>query len=87
MKILIAATLVLFLSACSADPGSERWCAQLKDKNKSDWTVDEGLTYGKHCLLDSQTIGSDEWCEDLKNKDKGDWTNEENMDYAKHCVI
>ncbi|MEP0203874.1 MAG: DUF3012 domain-containing protein [Halioglobus sp.] len=87
MKALIAASLIVLLSACSAEPGSERWCAQMKEKSKSDWTADEGLTYGKHCLLDSQTIGSEEWCEDLKEKDRGDWTNEENMGYAKHCVI
>jgi len=87
MKALIAVTIGLLLSACSAEPGSERWCAQMSDKSKSDWTIDEGLTYGKHCLIDSQTIGSDEWCENLKDKDRSDWTNEENLDFAKHCVI
>lgn len=87
MKLLIAATIIVLLSACSAEPGGERWCAQMSEKSKSDWTVDEGMTYGKHCLLDSQTIGSEEWCKDLKEKDRGDWTNEENIGYAKHCVI
>ena len=87
MRALIAMTIILLLTGCSADPGSESWCRQMEEKSKTDWTVDEGLTYGKHCLLDSQTIGSDAWCDALKNKDKGDWTNEDNVNYAKHCVI
>ncbi len=87
MKQLVVITAILILSACSAEPGSEKWCQGMKEKGKGQWTADEAMTYGKHCLLDSQTIGSDDWCADLKEKDKDDWTNEENKNYAKHCLL
>ena len=87
MKLLIAAIAIIILSACSADPGSEAWCNTMQEKSKGDWTADDTMTYGKHCLLYSQTIGSEDWCADLKDKDKGDWTTDETKNYAKHCVI
>lgn len=81
-----AASLCL-LTACSPEPGSQGWCEQKAEQNKSDWTMDDASTYASHCLLDSTTIGSKEWCNDLKEKDKGDWTANEAADFAKHCVM
>ena len=51
MKYLLLASSALFLVACSADPGSEKWCEEKKAQPKSQWTADEASTYAKHCVL------------------------------------
>ena len=43
-------TLAL-LSACAPEIGSEKWCKQMKDKPKGDWTVNEAADFTKHCIF------------------------------------
>ena len=83
MRRFLAIGGILLLGACSAEPGSEKWCAAKKDQPKSEWTGSDAATYARKCLLDSTTIGSEAWCEDLSEKPKGEWTGDE----AKHCVL
>lgn len=40
-----------FISACSPEVGSEKWCKNLKEKPKSEWTAQEAKDYAKHCLF------------------------------------
>ena len=87
MRTLVILGSVLLLSACSAEPGSEKWCTAMKEKSKTEWTLEEGKTFASHCILDSRTIGSEEWCADLKGKPKGEWTADEAAGFAKHCVM
>ena len=87
MRIFLIALGLVLLTACSAKPGSEKWCEAKKEQPKSEWTGDEAKTYAKHCIFDSQTIGSEKWCANLDEKSKGDWTTSETADYAKHCVL
>ena len=47
-SIIIALNL---LTACSPEVGSEKWCAQMKEKPKGDWTANEAADYTKHCLF------------------------------------
>ncbi|ARD20928.1 MULTISPECIES: DUF3012 domain-containing protein [Shewanella] len=49
--IFAAAALVLGLSACSPEVGSEAWCKQMKDKPSGDWTANEAADYAKHCVF------------------------------------
>ena len=51
--LLAVCTLILALglSACAPEVGSERWCANLKEKPKGDWTASEAADYTKHCLF------------------------------------
>lgn len=42
--------LFLALSGC-AQVGSERWCNNMKDKAKTDWTAGEAADFAKHCIL------------------------------------
>lgn len=42
---------LVFLSACAPEVGSEKWCAQIKEKPKGDWTANEAADYTKHCLF------------------------------------
>jgi len=48
--VLVISTLG-FLSACAPEIGSEKWCAQMKEKPKGDWTSNEAVDYTKHCLF------------------------------------
>jgi hypothetical protein len=78
---------VLFLAACSAEPGSERWCKQKKEQPKSEWSSSDAMTYTRNCLIEGTAVGSEEWCEDMSDKPKGEWTADEAASYTKHCVI
>lgn len=50
-KITLLPIILCCLSACAPEVGSEKWCAQLKEKPKGDWTVNEAADYTKHCLF------------------------------------
>ncbi|MGB1580590.1 MAG: DUF3012 domain-containing protein [Nevskiales bacterium] len=49
---LSALLLAVGLSACAPEVGSEKWCAQLKEKPKGDWSANEAADYAKHCIFD-----------------------------------
>ena len=87
MKNLILAIASLLLVACSAEPGSEKWCAAKKEQPKSEWSASDAGTYAKHCLIDGMEVGSEKWCEKIAGKPKGEWTADEATAYAKHCVM
>ena len=48
---MVLITAVIIFSGCSAEIGSEEWCADLKEKPKGDWTATEAKDYTKHCLF------------------------------------
>ena len=50
-RITVVAIIALALSACAPEIGSERWCNNLKEKPKSDWSMNEATNYTKHCLF------------------------------------
>lgn len=87
MNRLFVLAAILSLAACAAEPGSEKWCEQKKEQDKSEWSGSDATTFAKSCLFESTTIGSDKWCEKLQEKPKGDWSANEAADYAKHCVM
>mgnify|MGYP001563117206 FL=1 len=87
MRTIVILGCASLLAACSVEPGSEKWCEQMSEKPKSEWSMDEAGTYASRCVIDSRTIGSEEWCAKLEEKPKGDWTASEAADYAKHCVM
>lgn len=54
VKFLIPAACVamlLSLSACAPEVGSAKWCANLKEKPKGDWSANEAADYAKNCLF------------------------------------
>lgn len=52
LKQLFAFSIsLILLSACAPEVGSEKWCAQMKEKPKGDWTVNEATDYTKHCIF------------------------------------
>ena len=44
-------TLLVTLSACSPEIGSEKWCAAMKEKPKGEWTANEAGDFAKYCVL------------------------------------
>jgi hypothetical protein len=49
--ILSVVLLVLSLSACAPEVGSEKWCEGMDDKPKGDWTANEAKAYAKYCVF------------------------------------
>ena len=87
MKTILLISSIVLLSACSAEPGSEKWCEAKKEQSKAEWSTNDAKTYTMKCLVDGTAIGSEEWCEKLSEKPKGEWTGDEATSYAKHCVM
>jgi hypothetical protein len=87
VKYLPLIASLILLGACSAEPGSEKWCAQKSEQPKSEWSMADATTYAGNCLIEGSAVGSSEWCEDMDDTPKGEWTANEASSYAKHCVI
>jgi hypothetical protein len=52
MKKLVGVFMVtLFLSSCAPEIGSEKWCADMKEKSKADWTATQAKDFAKHCIF------------------------------------
>ncbi len=50
-KIMFISLLAMHLVACRAEVGSERWCTNLEEKPKGEWTANEAADYVKHCIF------------------------------------
>ena len=61
MKVFILTTslCLLLLAGCAPEVGSKKWCEQLDEKDKGEWTVDEVKDYAKYCLLENYTDEKD----------------------------
>lgn len=46
-----SAFLAIPLWGCTPEIGSDKWCANLKEKPSSDWTMNEATDYAKHCIM------------------------------------
>lgn len=51
LRIVMVFFATAFLSACSPEVGSEKWCEDLKEKEKGEWTLDETTEYAKSCVF------------------------------------
>ena len=51
MKVLVLATIMVFCSGC-AEVGSERWCKNMEEKPKGDWSTNEAADYTTNCMFD-----------------------------------
>ncbi|MFV8818650.1 DUF3012 domain-containing protein [Haliea sp. E17] len=87
MKKILTVAIVLGLAACSAEPGSKKWCEAKAEQPKSEWSGSDATTYLANCVIEGSEVGSERWCKKLEEKPKGDWTSNEAASYAKHCVM
>jgi hypothetical protein len=54
LLMLLSLTFMLFgLAACAPEVGSEKWCQNMENKPKGDWTANEATDYAKHCLFNT----------------------------------
>ena len=47
LLVAVAAWLI----ACAPEVGSERWCEQMREKARGDWTANEALEFARSCVL------------------------------------
>lgn len=61
MRIPAVVLLILALSlgACAPEVGSKKWCEQMDEKDKGDWTANEAKDYARYCLLENYTDDKD----------------------------
>ena len=43
--------VAVMMSGCLATVGSERWCQNMRDKPKTDWSASEAVDFAKHCII------------------------------------
>ncbi len=51
IRFLMFFISLILLSACAPEIGSEKWCDQIDEKSKGDWTANEIADYAKHCIF------------------------------------
>lgn len=51
LTLAALALICLFVTACSPEVGSDKWCQNMDAKPKGDWTANEAADYAKHCLF------------------------------------
>ena len=83
LKYLVLVLIALCLTACGDRVGSEKWSADMMEKPKGEWTMEETGAYTKYCVLG---MDDEKWCKDMEEKDKSDWTASEASDYTKNCL-
>ena len=49
--LALSVVMALSLSACTPEVGSDKWCANMKEKPKGDWSANEATDYAKHCIF------------------------------------
>jgi hypothetical protein len=59
IKITILLAVLLSFAACAPEVGSKKWCEQMDEKDKGDWTANEVKDYAKYCLLENYTDEKD----------------------------
>ena len=48
---IILMIILLFGMGCAPEVGSEKWCKQLAEKPKGDWSSNEAKEYAKNCVF------------------------------------
>jgi outer membrane PBP1 activator LpoA protein len=51
LRFLAVTVAALLMTACSPEVGSEKWCQQMKDKPKADWSANDAGNFAKHCVF------------------------------------
>ena len=51
LAALIVLATALLLTGCAPEVGSKKWCEQLENKPKGDWSANEAKDFAKHCIF------------------------------------
>jgi hypothetical protein len=49
----MALLLATQLAACEPEVGSDKWCENMVEKPKGDWTANEAAEFAKSCIFKS----------------------------------
>jgi len=49
--IILALVCATTLGACSPEVGSEKWCENMDEKAKGDWSTNEATDYAQNCVF------------------------------------
>ena len=50
-NLAVLSALTMALAACAPEVGSKKWCENMKEKQKGEWTTNEAADFAKHCLF------------------------------------
>ena len=50
-RAVVLIGVVTWLAACEPEVGSERWCENMREKPRGDWTANEALEFTRSCVL------------------------------------
>lgn len=51
MPTLTLLLLASLFSGCAPEVGSEKWCEDMADQPKGDWTANEARDFAKYCVF------------------------------------
>lgn len=50
-RAVVLMGVAMWLAACEPEVGSERWCENMREKPRGDWTANEALEFARSCAL------------------------------------
>ncbi len=50
-RVVMLVALSAWFVACAPEVGSERWCEQMRDMPRRDWTANEAHEFARSCVL------------------------------------
>lgn len=48
---MVGFLMALLLSACAPEVGSPKWCDDMDDTNKGDWSTNDAKEYANNCVF------------------------------------
>jgi len=51
ISLFVFFCLIVIVIGCSPEVGSDKWCEDMKEKPKGDWTASEASDYARHCII------------------------------------
>ena len=50
---LVISALLILVSGCAPEVGSDAWCEAMLEKDKGDWTANEATEFAGNCIFKS----------------------------------
>ena len=50
-RVALITAAVFSLAACAPEVGSDKWCENLAETPKGEWSANEAGDYAKHCVF------------------------------------
>ncbi len=53
LRSSVVLLVALLCAACSPEVGTEKWCDNMDETPKGDWSTNDATAYAKHCVLNN----------------------------------